>query len=65
MAFGLLDQLHDFAKVVVRFLRLWVRKMTKDGKKGLAAGMMVGLTIGLMLALFIAIRPELFRALIQ
>ena len=33
--------------------------------RGVAAGTIVGLAIGLMLALAIAVRPELFRALIQ
>jgi len=43
--------------------------MTKGEQKvlarGVAAGSIIGLAVGLMLALFIAIRPELFRALIQ
>jgi hypothetical protein len=39
--------------------------MSTDGKKGLAAGLVMGLTIGLMLALFVALRPHLFAALIQ
>ena len=39
--------------------------MSTEGKKGLAAGLVLGLTIGLMLALFVAMRPYLFAALIQ
>jgi hypothetical protein len=39
--------------------------MSTEGKKGLAAGLVLGLTIGLMLALFVAMRPHLFAALIQ
>jgi hypothetical protein len=33
--------------------------------RGVAAGTLVGLAVGGMIALFIAVRPELFRALIQ
>jgi hypothetical protein len=33
--------------------------------RGVAAGTIMGMAIGLMTALFIAMRPELFRALIQ
>lgn len=33
--------------------------------RGVAAGTLVGLAVGLLIALFIAMRPELFRALVQ
>jgi hypothetical protein len=33
--------------------------------RGVAAGTLIGLALGLMIALVIAIRPELFRALLQ
>jgi tetrahydromethanopterin S-methyltransferase subunit F len=33
--------------------------------RGVAAGTLIGLALGLMIALVIAIRPELFRALMQ
>ena len=33
--------------------------------RGVAAGTLIGLALGLMIALVIAVRPELFRALLQ
>ena len=33
--------------------------------RGVAAGTLIGLALGLMIALVIAVRPELFRALMQ
>jgi len=34
-------------------------------RRGVAAGILIGLALGLMIALVIAVRPELFRALMQ
>ena len=34
-------------------------------RRGVAAGTLIGLALGLMIALVIAVRPELFRALLQ